>query len=52
MSNQYQQNNYRGMKPGKTKENCGCGSKGAKKINDLVNLQWFKILGKNGKATK
>jgi|688.fasta_scaffold348455_4 hypothetical protein len=49
MSNQYQQNNYRSVKPGKSKENCGCSHKKPKKMNNLVNLQGFKIMSKGGK---
>jgi len=56
MSNQYQQENYREernyFKKKKTSNNCGCSHKEPKKMNNLVDLQWFKILGPNNKGSK
>jgi hypothetical protein len=51
MSNQYQNNNYKSTKK-KPKEDCGCNHKEPKKMNNLVDLQWFKILGSNKKGSK
>jgi hypothetical protein len=53
MSNQYQESNYKGEKKYfKTKDSCGCNHKEPKKMNNLVDLQWFKILGSNKKGSK
>lgn len=54
MSNQYQQGNYKEerkyFKKKKTSDTCGCSHSDQKKMNHLVDLQWFKILGKNNQG--